>query len=97
VKIVKRWEARFSVPIPDDFEGSESFKQKGRIDYLAIIEMDNDGTYYPHLHKVGDGFLYDDEIDSLWSTSLGSAKRRFNMDCDWKAGKWDWKEVKVNN
>lgn len=93
MKIIKRWEARFSVTIPDDYQGGTIFVENGKINYLAIIEMDDKEIYYPHLHKIHKEYLFEDEMNNLWSTSLGSAKRRFNMDCDWKAGKWNWKEV----
>ena len=97
MNIIKKWEARFSIIVPDDYQGSIIFLEDRKINYLAIIEMNDKGIYYPHLHKIHKGYLYEDEIDNLWSRSLGSAKRRFNMDCDWKSGNWDWKEVKVVN
>lgn len=61
------------------------------IDYIAIIDKENDSMFNIRFHKVlSDGNLDDNEMVGSWASSLASAKKRIIQDTDWKSKDFVW-------
>jgi len=66
------------------------------IDYLAIIDEDEKGYFYPRLHKVlSDKTLGKDELMTAWATNLASAKKMICMDNGWKSKDFIWEKEEI--
>lgn len=66
------------------------------INYLAIIDEDDKGYFYPKRYKIcSDGSLDDDELMCEWSSTLASAKRRIIMDTGWKSKDFIWEKEEI--
>jgi len=90
----RRWIGRMTRLAGDQtFEYANGEKY---INYLAIIDEDDKGYFYPRLHKVfSDGTLNNNELDNMWSSNLASAKRRICMDSGWKNKDFVWEKEEI--